>query len=291
MARASRRALAMWWGCRIGRDRVQLAATPTSRERSMLRSRHLTLTALLIGVASRPIGAQARPQGVTDPRAYQTQADDYTRYELLAPGSAKFRILYEVTATTEGAAYFFNPIRKGSVASDERVADRMTGRPLTFDVVKGDVARAGGVRNADSTSEYIRVTLARPVPKEGEARILIDKTYYDPKSYFDENGLLVFNRPLGIKRNAVVLPPGYELVSCNFPSQVIEEADGRIAISFWNNTPSEAPLVLRARQLEGGGRRERGGASPIAPTSAGSTSPLPPPPRPPPPAERPPQTP
>ena len=27
----------------------------------------------------------------------QTQADDYTRYELLLPGSGKFRILYEVT--------------------------------------------------------------------------------------------------------------------------------------------------------------------------------------------------
>src|SRR5437762_382549 len=117
----------------------------------------------------------------------QTQADDYTRYELLAPTSAKFRILYEVTATTTGAAYFFNPIRKGSVASDEHVYDQLTGAPLSFDVVGGDVARGGGVRNADSTSQYIRVLLARPVPAEGEARILIDKTYYDPKSYFEEN--------------------------------------------------------------------------------------------------------
>jgi hypothetical protein len=248
----------------------------------MLRNRFLPLTTLLVGVTSHPIAAQARPQGVVDPRAYQTQADDYTRYELLAPGSAKFRILYEVTATTEGATYFFNPIRKGSVASDERVADRMTGRPLAFDVVKGDVARAGGVRNADSTSEYIRVTLARPVPKEGEARILIDKTYYDPKSYYEENGLLVFNRPLGIKRNAVVLPPGYELVSCNFPSQVIEEADGRIAISFWNNTPSEAPLMLRARALAGGGRLGAGSAAPSPPaaSSAGGSSPAVAPPAP-----------
>ena len=51
----------------------------------------------------------------------QTQADDYTRYELLAPGSGKFRILYEVTATTSGTTQFFNVIRKGSVVSDERV--------------------------------------------------------------------------------------------------------------------------------------------------------------------------
>jgi hypothetical protein len=179
----------------------------------------------------------------------QTQADDYTRYELLAPGSARFRIAYEVTATTAGATQFFNPIRKGSVASDEHVYDRSTGAPLSFDVVGGDAARAGGVRGADSTSQYIRVRLARAVPTDGEARILIDKTYYDPKSYYEENGLLVFARPLGIKRNAIVLPPGYEIVSCNIPSQVIEESDGRIAISFWNALPGEAPLIVKARKL------------------------------------------
>ena len=178
----------------------------------------------------------------------QTQADDYTRYELLAPGSAKFRILYEVTATTSGATEFFNAIRKGSVASDERVSDVMSGRPLVFDVVSGMVAREGGVRNADSTGQYIRVRLARPVPRDGESRILIDKTYYDTASYQLRGDTLVFNRPLGIKRNAVVLPIGFELVSCNFPSQVLQEPDGRIKISFWNNTPAEAPLTLRARR-------------------------------------------
>ena len=58
----------------------------------------------------------------------------------------------------------------------------------------------------------------------------------------------MFNRPLGIKRNAVVLPNGYELVACNYPSQVLQEADGRIKITFWNATPAEAPLILRARR-------------------------------------------
>jgi hypothetical protein len=189
----------------------------------------------------------------------QTQSDDYTRYELLAPGSAKFRILYEVTATTPGATEFYNVIRRGSVASDERVTDRAAGKPLPFAVVGADVARAGGVRNADTTTQYIRVTLARPVPSDGgEGRILIDKTYYDPKSYFEENDDIVFTRPLGIKRNAVVLPVGYELVSCNYPSQILRESDGRIAISFWNNTPAEAPLTLRARRA-----RSTAGLTPI----------------------------
>ena len=51
--------------------------------------------------------------------AAQTDADHYTRYELLSPGSAKFRIIYEVTATTAGATKYFNPIRRGSIATDD----------------------------------------------------------------------------------------------------------------------------------------------------------------------------
>jgi hypothetical protein len=43
-------------------------------------------------------------------------ADAYTRYELLAPGSGKFPIPYEVTATTAGAVVYDNPIRPGSAA-------------------------------------------------------------------------------------------------------------------------------------------------------------------------------
>jgi len=178
----------------------------------------------------------------------QTESDAYTRYELLAPGSAKFRIVYEVTATTPGATYYFNPIRKGSVASNESVFDRATGKPLRFDVVGAAVAQAGGVRNRDTSQTYIRVKLARPVPADGgEARVLIDKTYEDTTSYFMRGDTLVFTRPLGIKRNAIVLPAGYEIISSNFPSQVLQEADGRIGISFWNASPAEAPVTLRAR--------------------------------------------
>ncbi len=201
--------------------------------------------------------ALALPAAATLVRAQtpapQTEADAYTRYELLAPGSTKFRILYEVAATTPGATAYYNPIRRGSVATDERVTDQATGRPLRFDLVSGAVARAGGVRGADSTGgEYIRVTLARPVPANGgKARILIDKTYADAKSYYAEGRDIVFRREFGIKRNAVVLPAGYELVSCNYPSQLLQEADGRLKVSFWNSTPAPAPLVLRARASAG----------------------------------------
>ncbi len=192
-----------------------------------------------------PSSVSARPPSAPA----QTESDEYTRYELLAPGTGRFRILYEVTATTPGATAFFNPIRKGSVASNEAVFDRHTGRPLPFTVVSGGEARTAGLPEADRGGRYIKVALSRPVPPDGEARLLIDKTYQDPKSYFVEGEEVVFSRPLGIKRNAVVLPAGYELVACNVPAQVATEADGRVRVSFINAWPGEAPVKVRGRRL------------------------------------------
>jgi hypothetical protein len=188
----------------------------------------------------------ASPSWAQNP-ARQTQEDDYTRYELLGPDTAQFRILYEVTATTAGAPFFFNAIRKGSIATDERVTDLMTGQPLKWEVVSGAQARKEGHPTADLETEWLKVHLARPVPKGGEGRVLIDKTYKDPKSYYRDGDTIVFDRSLGIRRNAIVLPAGYRLISCNVPSQVMATADGRVMITFMNPGPAAAPLVIRAK--------------------------------------------
>lgn len=193
--------------------------------------------------------------------AQSASADEYTRYELLAPESASFKILYDVTAVTPGARFYFNPIRKGSEASDESVLDLETGEPVPFEEVTGQQARDAGEPRADLDTHYLQVHLRRPVPQGGEVRIRIIKTYKDAKSYFSEGDGVVFDRPLGIKKNIVVLPQGYELVSCNIPSQVIEEPDGRIAVSFINDYPQAAPLVVKANKL-------RAEPAPLAPALA-----------------------
>jgi hypothetical protein len=203
--------------------------------------------ALLLTLFSVALRAQEH-RAASATAAKQTEGDEYTRYELLAPDSASFKIFYEVSATTPGAKVFFNPIRKGSAASDEAVYDAMTGEPLHFEVVSGAEARKDPLMaDADADGSYIKIQLARAVPPEGRGRLLIVKTYKDTKSYYRDGDAIVFNRGLGIKRNSVVLPAGYELTGCNVPSQVLPEADGRIAISFMNAGPGEAALVVRAK--------------------------------------------
>ena len=195
------------------------------------------------------IGAFAVVPWCATAAAQPAESDDYTRYELFAPETAQFRIVYEVTATTPGAAFYFNPIRKGSEATDEAVYDRMSGKPLRFEVVSGAQARAAGQASADLDTRYIKIYLPRPVPSGGELRLRIDKTYRDPKSYFLEGDRLVFARSLGVRRNSVVLPAGHELVACNVPAQVLQEADGRIKVSFMNPGPDAASVVVKARRL------------------------------------------
>jgi hypothetical protein len=96
--------------------------------------------------------AQVNKDGFVLPAATgeQTETDEYTRYELLAPETASFRIYYELTATTAGARLLYNPIRKGSIASDESVMDAMTGKPVHFEVVHGSEAKKDPlIANAD----------------------------------------------------------------------------------------------------------------------------------------------
>src|ERR1700743_3747291 len=172
-------------------------------------------SALLAVIAIFSVHAQNNRSAIAYPTATgaQTETEEYTRYELLAPETASFRIYYELTATTAGAKYLYNPIRKGSVASDESVMDAMTGKPLEFHVVNGAETRKDPLMaKADLDTDYIRVTLARPVPEHGQGRVVILKTYKDAKSYYTDGNAIVFNRPLGVKRNKVVLPAGYEVV-------------------------------------------------------------------------------
>jgi len=183
--------------------------------------------------------------------------DTYTRYELLAPETHQFKIYYEVTETKPGAKFHFNAIREGSEATDESVIDLATGKPLKFEVVTGaQAAEASGDKSNpqaerfNPASKYIQVHLAHPVPARGEYRLAIIKTYKDDKSYYTEGDSIVFKRPLGIPRDSVVLPAGYEIVSSSVATQVLLDKDGRLKLAFVNpGSGGQLEVNIKARPL------------------------------------------
>jgi hypothetical protein len=178
-------------------------------------------------------------------------ADEFTLYDLLPPDTHQFAITYDVTQAKEGAELFFNPIRVGSIATKEKVLARSTGKELQFEVVSGKEAKTSGLvsdKTADD-AQFIRVHLPGPVPKGGETRIRILKTYTDAASYFVKDGQLVFTRPLGIKRNVVLLPKGWELIECASPGMISTDADGRVRVSFLNDRDDQLPVKIVARRL------------------------------------------
>jgi len=165
----------------------------------------------------------------------QTVQDEYAVYDLLSPETASFRTVYEVAVTTPGATMFPDRIGTGLTttnASDDAVVDLMSGAALKYTV----------------TGSAIEVQLARPVPADGgQARLRITKTYKDAKNYRRDGEGLVFDRPIGIRHAAIVLPAGYQLTECNVPAQVLADPDGRVRVSFMYQAPGAAPLVLKAR--------------------------------------------
>lgn len=204
----------------------------------------------------------------------QTDDDESTTYELLAPGSGEFHVRYAVSAMTPGATAYYNPLRKGSGVRDMRAIDLFSGTELTTDVVPGTSAREGGHPTARPDVDYLEIQLARPVPEGGQARIVIEKVYQDPRGYFLEDGFedgrLVFARAMNIRRNAVVLPPDYELTQCNHPTRIFREADGRVRVSFDKTGQSPVFLILKARPLPGVEVAGERNASSVRDASAGS---------------------
>ena len=136
----------------------------------------------------------------------QTRTDEYTRYELLAPATSSVKVMYEVSATSEGARTYDDAIPAGATVRDVAVHDMMTGEALTFTV----------------GASAIHVSLARPVPPKGQGRIRIDKTVANARAYRLAGNAATLTAPLGAGRHDFVLPAGYEMVACTIPVRVIQ---------------------------------------------------------------------
>jgi hypothetical protein len=178
-------------------------------------------------------------------------ASDLAVYRLLPPQTHSFELSYDASVTRVGAEYFFNPVRPGSVVTKESAIDLATGKPLELKTVKGREAKAAGgvLPDTPDDAEFLWIKLLRPVPKGAETRIRIVRTYTDPASFQTTPTGFIFDRPLAVTRNIIVLPQGYELIGTRAPGIVTTDPDGRIRISFFNDRDDLLPVRIVGRKL------------------------------------------
>ncbi|MBX3727974.1 MAG: tetratricopeptide repeat protein [Candidatus Sumerlaeia bacterium] len=197
----------------------------------------------------------------------------HTRYELLPPHTASFRIHYRLSAATPGQTHAFNTVRRGSECSDIAVFDEATGAPLAHTVLDGEAARAAGHEQARPDTSYIHVDLRTPVPEHAERRLRIEKTYRDAATYYRDQERIVFDRALSVPRNTIVLPPHYELIDCSVPVQLTVDDAGRLAVSMVHNTPGSLLVHLVGRPLPGSLWRPGKLSAELEPASAVASDP------------------
>jgi hypothetical protein len=191
---------------------------------------------LLLGQQLRDFNADGSLKPGRPVTGYFTQ-DAYTEYALLEPGSESFRIRYLTEERRAGATELVNATRGGSEGSDVEVYDPRTGKPAKFTY--------GPAANDPETHE-IRATLPIPVPEGGIGRVLIYKTYKDPRTYMMDGKNIVWVRSLAGYRLGVVLPKGYAFSSSNVATQMTTTADGRLKLAFANPSGQTNFLTINA---------------------------------------------
>lgn len=165
--------------------------------------------------------------------------DAYTEYAILAPGSEEFRIRYLPEVARVGATELVNATRGGSEGSDVEVYDPRTGKPLHFTYLPAP---------NDPETHEIRATLPIPVPEGGIGRVLIFKTYKDPRTYMMHGEDLVWVRSLSGYRLGVILPLGFAFTSSNVAAQQSVTEDGRLKLAFANPSGQSNPVTIHAHK-------------------------------------------
>jgi hypothetical protein len=163
--------------------------------------------------------------------------DAYTEYSILEPGSESFRIKYLPETARAGATELINATRGGSEGSDIDVYDPRTGKPLKFTYVPDP---------NDPETHAIHAQLPIPVPEGGIGRVLIYKTYKDPRTYMMNGKDIVWVRSLAGYRLGVILPKGFAFTSYDIAAQLSTTADGRLKLAFANASGQANPLTIHA---------------------------------------------
>jgi len=192
------------------------------------------------GREGNPFPGGTNPDGSLRPTPPVTRLftqDAYTEYAILAPGTEEFRIRFLPEETRVGATELVNATRGGSEGSDIEVYDPRTGKPLKFTY-----------QDEGSDTHAIHAQLPIPVPAGGVGRVLIYKTYKDPRTYMMHGDDIVWVRSLSGYRLGVLLPKGFAFISSNVAAQLTTSADGRLKLAFANPSGQSNPVTIHARK-------------------------------------------
>src|SRR5215212_6589478 len=194
------------------------------------------------GRADNPFPGGANPDGSLRPTPPLTRLftqDAYTEYEILKPGSEEFRIKFLPEETKVVATELLNATRGGSEGSGVEVYDPRTGKPLPFTYQQ---------EGNDPDNHAIHAKLPVPVPQGGVGRVLIYKTYKDPRTYMMHGEDVVWVRSLSGYRLGVVLPKGFAFISSNVAAQLTTNAAGQLKLAFANPSGQSNPVTVHARK-------------------------------------------
>src|SRR5262245_22933220 len=194
------------------------------------------------GRGDNPFPGGANPDGSLRPTAPLTRLftqDAYTEYAILEPGSESFRIRFLPEETRVGTTELVNATRGGSEGSGIEVYDPRTGKPMPFTYEQD---------KNDPETRAIHAKLPIPVPDGGVGRVLIYKTYKDPRTYMMHGDDIVWVRSLSGYRLGVLLPKGFAFISSNVAAQLSTTADGRLKLAFANPSGQSNPVTIHARR-------------------------------------------
>jgi hypothetical protein len=189
-----------------------------------------------------PFPGGTNPDGSLRPTAPLTRLftqDAYTEYAILEPGSESFRIRFLPEETRTGATELVNATRGGSEGSGIEVYDPRTGKPMEFTYEQDP---------KDPETHAIHAKLPIPVPAGGIGRVLIYKTYKDPRTYMMHGDDIVWVRSLSGYRLGVLLPKGFAFSSSNVAAQLSTTSDGRLKLAFANPSGQSNPVTIHARR-------------------------------------------
>src|SRR4029078_12151487 len=250
------------WIARRQTERTMSVHTSRDTERTSARAlfhrTHLLVAASCLifpgGLAAQrgangPFPGGENPDGSLRPSARLQRLfsqEAYTEYAILEPGSEQFRIRFITEESRVGATELVNATRGGSEGTDVEVYDPRTGKPLPF------------TYDVQGETHAIHAKLTSPVPQGGIGRVLIYKTYKDPRTYqvyreanpqFGiQEGDISWVRSLSGYRLGVILPKGFAFLSSNVAAQMSTLPDGRLELHFANPSGLPNPLTIHARK-------------------------------------------